>query len=82
MADFLGRDFRAPESRHAAAKNAYALLGQHKYDLAAAFFLLSGALGDAVSVLAKERGEPQLALMVARLAGPEATSALQAVVHK
>lgn len=39
----------------------------HRYELAAAFFLLAGANHDAVSVLAKERGDPQLALLVARL---------------
>ncbi len=30
MADFLQRDFRLEEHRNAAAKNAFALLGQHR----------------------------------------------------
>jgi hypothetical protein len=38
-----------------------------RYDLAAAFFLLAGALGDALGVLARERHDPQLALLVGRL---------------
>ena len=39
-ADFMGRDFRNPVHATAAAKNAYVLLGQHRYQLAAAFFIL------------------------------------------
>ena len=31
MVDFLGKDFNEPEAQRAAAKNAYALLGQHKW---------------------------------------------------
>ncbi len=41
LADFLARDFRQPAARAAAAKNAFVLLGQHRYDLAAVFFILS-----------------------------------------
>lgn len=40
QSDFLGRDFRDPAHAAAAAKNAYVLLGQHKPQLAAAFFVL------------------------------------------
>ncbi len=39
-----------------------------RYDLAAAFFLLAKNVREAVGVLAHERGDPQLALMVARIA--------------
>lgn len=31
MADFLCKDFEGEEARRAAAKNAFALLGQHKW---------------------------------------------------
>ena len=41
LADFLARDFRQPAARAAAAKNAFVLLGQHRHDLAAVFFILS-----------------------------------------
>ena len=34
------RDFRQDKTRDAACKNAYALLGQHRHELAAAFFVL------------------------------------------
>ncbi len=44
LADFLARDFRQPAARAAAAKNAFVLLGQHRYDLAAVFFVLSATL--------------------------------------
>jgi hypothetical protein len=67
VSDFLARDFTTPEARAAAAKNAFALLGQHRHALAAAFFLLAGAAWDGVGVLAREAGDPQLALLVARL---------------
>lgn len=55
-----------------------------RYDLAAAFFLLSGSAREAVGVLAHERGDPQLALVVARLAeggpgGPIASRIIQEV---
>ena len=40
LADFLARDFRQLAARAAAAKNAFVLLGQHRYDLAAVFFIL------------------------------------------
>ncbi|KAF5837390.1 hypothetical protein DUNSADRAFT_4438 [Dunaliella salina] len=67
VVEFLGRNFEEEASRRAAAKNAFALLGQHKYETAAGFFLLAGCVNDAVSVVAKECGDPQLALFVARL---------------
>lgn len=43
LADFLARDFSGKANRAAAAKNAYVLLGQHKQELAASFFLLGRA---------------------------------------
>ena len=40
LADFLNRDFNDSRNREAACKNAFVLLGQHRYEMAAAFFLL------------------------------------------
>lgn len=40
QADFLARDFKQQKHQQAACKNAFVLLGQHKYELAAAFFIL------------------------------------------
>ncbi|KAK9799814.1 hypothetical protein WJX73_002530 [Symbiochloris irregularis] len=68
QADFLQRDFdRHPQHREAACKNAYVLLAQHRHEMAAAFFILGGALEDAVGVCAHEMQDVQLALVVARL---------------
>merc|ERR1719426_48535 len=50
LGDFLKRDFNQEANRVAALKNAYALLGQHRYELAAAFFLLARKSEDAVEV--------------------------------
>ena len=40
LADFLVRDFSQAKNRDAACKNAFVLLGQHRHELAAAFFVL------------------------------------------
>lgn len=45
LADFLSRDFRQAPNRAAAAKNAFVLLGQHRYELAAVFFILGAGWG-------------------------------------
>ncbi len=79
VAEFLGRDFSQAKHRAAAAKNAYVLLGQHRPALAAAFFALARQPADAVGVCARELGDVQLALLVARLLGaPEEERAVVA----
>ena len=40
VVDFLGRDFSDVKNRTAASKNAFVLLGKHRHELAAAFFIL------------------------------------------
>ncbi|KAA6424834.1 MAG: hypothetical protein FRX49_05008 [Trebouxia sp. A1-2] len=82
LADFLMRDFRQDKHKDAACKNAFTLLGQHRYELAAAFFVLGGALQDAVGVCAHELGDPQLALFLARLLEGERGPLQQALVTK
>ncbi|KAK2077699.1 hypothetical protein QBZ16_004545 [Prototheca wickerhamii] len=68
QADFLARNFAGDEaSRRAAAKNAFVLLGQHRPELAAAFFLLGGCVRDALDVCARELRDVQLALFLRRL---------------
>jgi hypothetical protein len=42
VADFLARDFSSAEGRAAASKNAFHLLGQHRYSLAAGKLRLGG----------------------------------------
>lgn len=50
--------------------------------MAAAFFLLSGSVDEAVGVLARERSDPQLALLVARLAEGEGSSSASKLVNQ
>lgn len=65
--EFLARDFQEEKNRAAALKNAYILMGKHRHDLAAAFFLLGGDLSSAAFVCAKNLGDLQLALVTCRL---------------
>lgn len=44
QAEFLGRSFDNDKDQAAAAKNAFVLLGQHRPELAAAFFILGACL--------------------------------------
>lgn len=48
-------------------KNAYVLMGKHRHELAASFFLLGGDIASAVSVCTKNLGDPQLGLVICRL---------------
>jgi hypothetical protein len=54
MADFLDRDFSQHTQKMAAEKNAYTLLSQHRYELSAAMFILSGNLRDALLICLKQ----------------------------
>lgn len=63
----LSNDFTQPRWRSAALKNAFALLGKHRYEYAASFFLLGDSLRDAVNVLIKNVGDMSLAIAVARV---------------
>lgn len=64
---FLSNNFEEPRWRTASLKNAYALMGKHRFEYAAAFFLLAGHLKDAVSLLSNQMGDMQLAIAVARV---------------
>ncbi|KAG8301481.1 DmX-like protein 1 [Homalodisca vitripennis] len=50
MTSFFANNFEEDRWRKAALKNAFALLGKQRFEHAAAFFLLAGALRDAVEV--------------------------------
>jgi hypothetical protein len=67
MATFLKHDFTEARWKTAAKKNAFVLLGQQRYEHAAAFFLLADSLEDALEILLKYCNDIQLALVVARL---------------
>lgn len=51
MTDFFANNFSEERWRKAALKNAFALLGKQRFEHAAAFFLLAGALKDALEVI-------------------------------
>ncbi|GBG74814.1 hypothetical protein CBR_g19326 [Chara braunii] len=65
--EFLGRDFKEEKNRAAALKNAYVLMGQHRYELASGFFLLGGDMLSAATVCVKNMDDPQLGLVICRL---------------
>ena len=65
--NFLRRDFTQADSKTAAKKNAYALMGRRRFDYAAAFFLLADDAASATSVLAGQCCDVMLAIAVARL---------------
>ena len=50
MTEFFSNNFSEERWRKAALKNAFALLGKQRFAHAAAFFLLAGALKDAIEV--------------------------------
>ncbi|KAH6713657.1 WD repeat protein-like protein [Leptodontidium sp. MPI-SDFR-AT-0119] len=63
----LSNNFQDKKWKTAAMKNAYALLGKHRYEYAAAFFLLADCLRDAVSVILNQLKDLQLAIAVTRV---------------
>lgn len=67
MTTFFANNFGEERWRKAALKNAFALLGKQRFEHAAAFFLLGGALKDALEVLITRLGDIQLAMIVSRL---------------
>ena len=52
VADFLGRDFSDVKNRTSASKNAFVLLGKHRHELAAAFFILGELTGSTAASMA------------------------------
>jgi hypothetical protein len=50
MTSFFANNFTEDRWRKAALKNAFALLGKQRFEHAAAFFLLAGAIRDAIDV--------------------------------
>lgn len=67
IADFLLRDFSQTNHQRAAGKNAHQLVAQHRYPMAAAFFLLSGDVDAAMSTCLDKLRDVQMAIMLARV---------------
>ncbi|XP_053214869.1 dmX-like protein 2 isoform X2 [Panonychus citri] len=67
MTEFFQNNFNEDKWRRAALKNAYALLGKQRFTHAAAFFLLGGAIWDAIEVCLNKLEDMQLAMTIVRL---------------
>ncbi|XP_046400831.1 dmX-like protein 2 isoform X2 [Ischnura elegans] len=75
MTSFFSNNFVEDRWRKAALKNAFALLGKQRFEHAAAFFLLAGALKDAIDVCLNKLDDFQLAMVISRLYEGELDSA-------
>lgn len=64
---FLGNNFNEERWRSAALKNAFVLLGKHRYMDAAYFFLLAGQVKDCCITLCNKLDDIELALAVAKV---------------
>ncbi len=67
MTSFFANNFSEERWRKAALKNAFALLGKQRFQHAAAFFLLSGSLKDAIDICIDKLDDLQLAMVICRL---------------
>ncbi|XP_014244478.1 dmX-like protein 2 isoform X1 [Cimex lectularius] len=67
MTQFFSNDFTKDRWRKAALKNAFALLGKQRFEHAAAFFLLAGAIRDAIEVCLNKLDDLQLAMVISKL---------------
>jgi WD40 repeat protein len=82
LAEFFSHDFDESERwRSAAVKNAFVLLSQQRFELAAAMFALGGSLRDMVRVLVDKLHDFQLALVACRLLEPPGGSVLPAILR-
>ncbi|GFE55467.1 dmX 2 isoform X2, putative [Babesia ovis] len=67
LGEFLSNNFTEERWINAAVKNAYALIAQKRYLLAAGFLALAGRITDAVDVCFQYMDDPQLACLICRL---------------
>ena len=75
---FLSNDFSTERWRSAAMKNGFSLMSKQQYEMAAGFFLLGGDVEAAVKLCARQLGDLQLALVLARLHSADLESSLVA----
>ncbi|QSL66513.1 hypothetical protein MERGE_000893 [Pneumocystis wakefieldiae] len=67
MINFLSNDFSEARWKLAAQKNAFVLLGKHRYEYSAAFFLLADKLQNAVNICVKNLQDISLAIAISRV---------------
>ena len=77
----LSNNFQDPRWKTAALKNAYALLGRHRFEYAAAFFLLADNLQGAVDVCTNQLNDVQLAVTIARVYDGDTSPVLQSLLE-
>lgn len=70
MLKFLSNDFSDKRWKSAASKNAFALLGKHRYADAASFFLLGDSLKDCVNVVLTKLQDESLAVAICKVYEP------------
>ncbi|KAI6249360.1 Regulator of V-ATPase in vacuolar membrane protein 1 [Erysiphe necator] len=78
----LANNFQEKKWRTAAMKNAYVLLGKHRYQYAAAFFLLADCLSDSINVILTQLKDLQLAIAIARVYEGDDSAALVDLLEK
>lgn len=78
----LSNDFTTERWKTAALKNAYVLLGKHRFEYAACFFLLGDSLRDACNVIVKNMEDVNLAIAVARVYGGDDHSAFLGLLER
>jgi hypothetical protein len=66
MVDFYSRDFTDAKNKSASNKNAYVLMGKGEHLRAIGFYLLGGALSDAINVAIKNLNDVHLAVLLSR----------------
>lgn len=76
ISEFLGHDFAEERWKKAALRNAYQLLSQKKYVLAAAFYLLGSWVNEAVQVAITHLNDLYLAVTICRLMESEGSEEL------
>jgi len=69
QAEFFSRDFSQETNQTAACKNAFVLLSQHRYSMAATFFILGGKVKDAIEICIHQLEDIQLAIMLYKMLG-------------
>ncbi|XP_076371203.1 dmX-like protein 2 isoform X5 [Tachypleus tridentatus] len=67
MTAFFQNNFDEDRWRKSALKNAFVLLGKQRFEHAAAFFMLAGAIRDAIEVCLNKLNDFQLAMVIVRL---------------
>ncbi|KAJ8249356.1 hypothetical protein GJAV_G00233900 [Gymnothorax javanicus] len=84
MTQFFSHNFAEDRWRKSALKNAFSLLGKQRFERAAGFFLLAGALKDAIEVCLEKLEDIQLAMVVARLyeSDYESSSACNGILYE